>query len=409
VGGCTLEALETICADGLAGSLIDLLSSLVESNLVIPVEKADGEVHFLMLDTIKNYGFGRLNSRPDSENTKRKHAAYYADLAELSLTEIRGHRNVYWFRRLAEEVQNFRSALSWSLSGDEPDLGIRMVGPLSYYWYYNGLIRENSRWVDIALEKSMRAAPSLRAKVLLTAGIVAYNLNELEKSQGFLTQALNLYRDLGDEIFEGFVLVHLAMASRKTSQKPEQILSMAIEASEIFRKHDSKSYMAMAFDVLGEITRSQGDFSASKKHFLDTLSLSKETGEILREATSQANLGILAFHQEEFDDAYEWNKMGLSLSAEIEAPYRKAYHLALLAGPIAALGHPGRAARILGAATTELDKLGFDQEALEQTYVVRYTNVAQELLATKSFHDAWQEGGQMMIDEAVGYALQDLS
>ena len=103
-GACTLEALEAICAEGLAETAIDLLSSLVESNLVIAVEKTDGEVHFLMLDTIKDYGKRRQLSRSDAGIITRKHATYYANLAELSLTEIRGPRNSYWFKRLREEA-----------------------------------------------------------------------------------------------------------------------------------------------------------------------------------------------------------------------------------------------------------------------------------------------------------------
>ncbi|MEK6256184.1 MAG: hypothetical protein N2C13_02560, partial [Chloroflexota bacterium] len=200
-----------------------------------------------------------------------------------------------------------------------------------------------------------------------------------------------------------------AMACRSASQKSEQVLDMALEASKIFRKHDNKTYMAIAFDVLGEITRFHGDFRASKKYFQDSLSLSQETGEILLEASLHANLGLLAFQQDEHENAYERNKKGLSISADIEAPFRKAYHLALLAGPIAALGFPERAARILGAATKEFEKLGFEQMASEQTEVDLYISYAQNLLEKKAFQEAWGEGEQMMIDDAVAYALSELS
>jgi predicted ATPase/DNA-binding CsgD family transcriptional regulator len=406
-GGGTLEAIESICSDGVAGKMIDRITSLVEKNLLVPTETVDGDVHFMMLDTIKEYGHEHFVSRPDTGDIIRKFAAYYADLAELSRTEIRGPRHSYWFKRLKVENQNFRFALAESLDGDQPEFGFRMIGPLSYYWYYNGLIRENSRWIDIALEKSTGAALALRVEVMRIAGIVAYNLGDLERSRGLLQKALKINRQMGDELSEGLVLAHLAMASLRTSKDLDKALSMALNGLEIFKYFKNKGYMALAYDILGEVTRLQGDYKAAKMHYQHSLALSQETGEVIREATLHANLGVIAFHQADYKTAYQSNMKGLSLSMELPSTYRLAHHLALLAGPLTALNFANRAARILGAAEAELDKKGDGQKSVDRPDVELYISNTQNSLGEKAFLEAWQEGQRMSLQEAADYALSE--
>jgi predicted ATPase len=52
-GGGTLQAVEEICGDGIPGSIGIILSALVNKNLVLAQERRDGEIHFGMLETIR--------------------------------------------------------------------------------------------------------------------------------------------------------------------------------------------------------------------------------------------------------------------------------------------------------------------------------------------------------------------
>lgn len=406
-GGGTLEAIETICNARLTANTIDKLTSLVEKNLVFSVEARDGEVHFTMLETIKEYSHEHLAARPGANEVYRKHAAYYAGLAERSNKEIRGQLNNYWLKRLMVENLNLRSALVWSLEGDEHEFGLRMVGALAYHWVYNGLSAENSPWIALALENSKNAVTSLRAAVLRTAGSIAYSLSDLDRSRDMFQTELKLYQDLGDEFNEAIALTDFSIASLGSSRELSEILPMTFRALEIFSKFDDKAHMADTHNVIGELTRFHGDYKTAKKHYQLCLALSKESGERLREAMQYNNLGFIAFHEGDYEGAARNTKKSLSIFVEMDSYFGIANHLACLAGPVAALGFPKRAARLLGAANAHLETLGTDQEPADQPEIELYIRTTQKALSETAFQQAWQEGQRMTIQEAVAYALSE--
>ena len=86
VGGCTLEAAEAACAalgEGDATrSVFDGVASLIDKSFLRQSEPEGQEPRLLMLETIREYGWERLNGSGELEETRRAHAAYYLHLAE---------------------------------------------------------------------------------------------------------------------------------------------------------------------------------------------------------------------------------------------------------------------------------------------------------------------------------------
>ena len=306
-GGGTLEAIEFVCAEGNSNNVIDQLASLVEKNLVFPVETSDGELRFNLLETLRNYGHEHLDTPADVQQIYKKHAAYYADLAETSDKEIRGPRNKYWFKHLMLENQNLRSALAWSLDGGELNSGLQMVASLFYHWYYNGLGSEYLDLIELARQKSAEAEPALRLGVLITAGHIAYGLDDSEKSANILEVALELSRQLKDDFSEAVTLLYLCMASIGSSRNVKEVLSMADTALDIFQKHNDIAHIALANNVLGEIMRVQENYTSALEYYQKCLELSKQSGETLREAMQYVNLSFIAFHQGEYKEALKIN------------------------------------------------------------------------------------------------------
>src|ERR1700683_2627323 len=62
IGGCTLEAVESVCdpKQALGLDVLDGMASMVDKSLVRQIEQDDGEPRFVMLETIREYGLEKL-------------------------------------------------------------------------------------------------------------------------------------------------------------------------------------------------------------------------------------------------------------------------------------------------------------------------------------------------------------
>src|SRR5205085_3660289 len=106
-GGCTMEAIETICAapgigDG-ADQIVDTIASLIDKSLLQQTEQEGQEPRLVMLETIREYGLERLKVNGEMEAMRHAHAAYYLALAETAEPEIEGPQQAVWLEQLEQE------------------------------------------------------------------------------------------------------------------------------------------------------------------------------------------------------------------------------------------------------------------------------------------------------------------
>src|SRR6266568_5142310 len=115
VGGCTLEAVETVCSalgDAMP-SVLDGVASLIDKNLLLQTAQEEEELRLTMLETIREYGLERLSSSGEWEATQQAHADYYLWLAEEVEPHLWGPGQIRWLERLEQEHDNLRAALRW--------------------------------------------------------------------------------------------------------------------------------------------------------------------------------------------------------------------------------------------------------------------------------------------------------
>jgi predicted ATPase len=88
-GSFSLEAAEAICAGSPseADDVLEVLSSLIEKSLVL-MEERRGEARYRLLETIRQYGQGKLEECAEAEHIRRKHRDWYAHLAEQAEGEM---------------------------------------------------------------------------------------------------------------------------------------------------------------------------------------------------------------------------------------------------------------------------------------------------------------------------------
>ncbi|HWE62908.1 MAG TPA: BTAD domain-containing putative transcriptional regulator, partial [Chloroflexota bacterium] len=224
-GGCTLEAAETVCAGGEIDppAVLSLLTRLVTKSLVQLEERLDQQgltrVRYSLLETVRQYARERsvAAGAGREETAARQHATYFLRLAEHAELELTGPDQVVWLRRLEQEHDNLRAALSWSCADAErvlppapathvedrspgrDQIAVRLAGALWRFWLVRGHLNEGSGWLESILQHSAGVTGPLRGKALNGAGNLAWALGNYERAIAFHRENLLLQQALGDK------------------------------------------------------------------------------------------------------------------------------------------------------------------------------------------------------------------
>jgi predicted ATPase/class 3 adenylate cyclase len=129
VGGCTLEAVEAVCA----GEPIDvdevyeLLARLVAHHLVVADTGTGTETRYRLLETIRQYGEERLSDTGDTDRIRARHGDHYADFAGAVQAHVLGSEQIEWGTRLAREHDNLHAAMAYALDTQDVERAMRLV------------------------------------------------------------------------------------------------------------------------------------------------------------------------------------------------------------------------------------------------------------------------------------------
>ncbi|NDU74707.1 tetratricopeptide repeat protein, partial [Actinomadura sp. DSM 109109] len=130
-GGLTLDAAVGVCG---LDDADELLVELADKSLV----QSDGS-RYRMLDTVRAFCAERLAAAGEVDRFERAHAEYFAGLAARADPHLRGAEQLEWLELLAAEHGNLHAALRRSVRAD-PVLALRMIAPLSWYWWLRGRV-----------------------------------------------------------------------------------------------------------------------------------------------------------------------------------------------------------------------------------------------------------------------------
>jgi predicted ATPase/class 3 adenylate cyclase len=128
-GGATLAAAEEVCGgEGIdPDAVFDLLASLVARSLVV-AEEHGPQTRYRLLETIRQYGQGRLEAAGEADRWRARHAGHYASLLPRVREHARNSREeVFWAVRLGAERDNLLAAWSWAIGAGDVDTAFQML------------------------------------------------------------------------------------------------------------------------------------------------------------------------------------------------------------------------------------------------------------------------------------------
>jgi predicted ATPase/DNA-binding SARP family transcriptional activator len=183
-GGFTLEAASAVCLDGDSDAALELLTRLIESSLVL-AEARNGTTRYRMLETVRHYAAERLAEADEADEARRRHAAYFLELAEeRGSWELNDRARGSSWSAAFDEGDNLRGALGWYVDRGDAESSLRFACFLTWFWGYSDRVAEGRSWCDRALALAGEPDSKPRAQALYAAGTLSWFANDIARMGG---------------------------------------------------------------------------------------------------------------------------------------------------------------------------------------------------------------------------------
>lgn len=355
-GGFTLEAVEAIAAGTGEPDPLALLDRLAAKSL-LHMEEGDPP-RYRLLETVRQYACGKLLESGEAAELRRRHGAWFLTLAEEAAAGIERREPEAGLDRLAAEHDNLRSALAWSLAGEEPETGLRLAGALWRFWFLRGFLSEGRVWIERALERTPERVPTgVLAQALLGAGALAWRQRDYARADEHLSRCLALYRQSGDPLGEARALHFLG---RTAHFRGEHAWAMALyeESLALATALGDRREQAAALDVMGLLAWQQGDFARATALLEECLAASRALGDRHSMADALNILGRVMLDRGDFERAVDLFEESLEVYRALGDQVGLAYAWQKLGAAAYQQGDEARAMELLEASLARCRALG---------------------------------------------------
>jgi predicted ATPase/class 3 adenylate cyclase len=301
-GGFTLDAAETVCAGGPVAKehVMNLLGRLVETSLVMA---AEGEpIRYRLLEPIGHYARMRLEESEGTRDLRDRHAAFFLALAEEGDKEILGAEQQIWADRLDRDRYNLRAALNWLHSSGRHDDAMAMAGALRWFWVIKREVSDGAEWLDRTLAHRDGVEAAVVARALNGAGLLATRKLAFDQAREALTEALSIYRKLGDRRNEARQVYQL-MALAWLADDLTEARRLAPEAEAINREVGDHWMLAWTLAVWGTMDRLTGRLADAHRVMTESHQIFLDHGGVLDIGWSALRLGALARDEGDYTEA----------------------------------------------------------------------------------------------------------
>ena len=319
-GGWTLEASEEICSGAplSAGSVIDLLTQLVNKSLVIVEQQANHAIRYYLLDAIWEFAHEKLAEAGEEEDIRNHHLAYFLKLVEAAEPDLRGREQIKWLDRLGNDLANLRFALDWGIK-TSPETELKLASALKWFWHIRGRWSEGLDWITKGLaseskqeryqlpeEPPIAAIQNvlIKARALGVAGFL-YRVNfEFNQAVALLKDSLALYREknLLDRSGKAFTLIELASCATARGEFAQAEM-YARESQALYSEIGDRFGVSECLNVLGS---NESDPLRARQLFLDALEIKREIEDINGLAFTLQMLGEITVYETDFEKATAW-------------------------------------------------------------------------------------------------------
>lgn len=390
-GGCSREAAEAVCEEPMA---LDYLGQLRQCSLVLTeeVEKETPEVRFRLLESLREYADEQLTV-PERQELARRHALYFARMAEEAEPHYYASEQPQWVSRLEREMDNLRAALTFGVQ-EQPEIAARIAGSLWWFWGDHGHLIEGREWLGRTL--ALYTSPDrIRARTLNSAAGLALMQNDLTLAESCLDESLPLWERSGDpDGLARCLLMQGKLYALRSEVEPAR--AQFHRCLDLWRQAGNLSGVFHALLWLGTLALAQCDYARSEELFEESLQVARQVGSLQAAACAIGSIGMLALEMGDDVTARERYEEVLPMFRSLEAHWDIGNVLRGLGCIALRRGEDARAETLFVQAAQQYLKLGMRNEIGNSAYWRIQIRVPKGLYAeafrdTQEALEVWRE------------------
>jgi predicted ATPase/DNA-binding SARP family transcriptional activator len=300
VGGFTLDAAETVCADAEPGTLSAThavyltLAELVAKSLVVFDPNRE---RYRLLEPIRFFAEEQLDEIGERNAMARRHADWVLRISRtVAAPQTLGASGVDDAFR--DELDNVQAALAFCETEDHATY-LRIVATLSYTWFESDWRRGRAA-ADVAIGFLDEASPRLSAAVLFARGLIEQRY-DYDTSRPWLTEAHARYGELEEPVARAWAAFFLGRAMRWHDTHAARALLH--EALELFRSTQLTMGEVWCLLNLGGESVALGETQSADAYYEHVLAIVTPLGETLMRGIVLGDMANIAFHRGDLDRA----------------------------------------------------------------------------------------------------------
>lgn len=325
-----------------------------------------------------------------------------ASVAERADAGLKGLEARSWRDRLDTGLDHLRSAFQLLLDED-PAAALRMAAGVVGFWTLTSRIPEGRDWLDRACAAVDPDDPTM-PRALYENALLAFWQGEDDTTRSLLDRSLDTARRLGDQTGEAVALCGLARVALRDGDL-DRARRLCEDALKRVEGTDDRLGRSNALHVLGVTAQMRGDLDEAAGFMNRRMEIARELDNLASIASEAGNLSVVERQLGHLDRATELALESLRISERRGDEWMLPYQLNSLAGIAAAKKEFARTAKLLGAASGMMERMGTAWPPDEKPHFEKARSEAVAALGPASFERAWSEGERMPAQDALALAL----
>ncbi len=360
-GRFSIEAASAVLDNRQRGAIesdeaLTAVAGLIDKSLILRAESsAATRPLYRMLETVGAYAALELAAEGERDDALEGLARYCVNEASLARDALVGSAQVEWLDRVRDDLENYRSALTWLIGRGRSADASGIAWGLKDFWLIRGHAIEGLQWYEQVL-KLPDLPPAAESRALAGAAVLWYTQGDLERAHTAVSRGLELAHAIGDrdivaqaEYLSGHVenaLGRVDAASARFASSVERFKALAFPSG-----------IGNALSGMASVALASGDGARAERLLDEATGVLRDAGPWFLTWALYVR-AILAVRRGNPDGAIGMVRESLTRIRELHDRFAFVYALVPLAAAAVLKGDDAWAARILGARDAVTERTG---------------------------------------------------